>query len=96
MQFRDLKKQYQVLKPRMDAAISEVLTGANYISGPQVAGLEQKLADYVGVKHCITCGNGTDALSLALMVWGIKEGDAVFVPSQLPGALVSPLSAPPE
>ena len=80
MQFRDLKKQYESLKPQMDAAVSEVLTEANYISGRQVAELEKKLADYVGVKHCITCGNGTDALSLALMVWGIGEGDAVFVP----------------
>ena len=80
MQFRDLKKQYESLKPQMDAAVSEVLTEANYISGRQVDELEKKLADYVGVKHCITCGNGTDALSLALMVWGIGEGDAVFVP----------------
>ncbi len=42
--------------------------------------LEERLAEYVGVKHCITCANGTDALSLVLMAWGIKEGDAVFVP----------------
>ena len=80
MQFRDLKTQYAVLKDEMDAAIGQVLQDANFISGKQVAELEAKLAEFVGVKHCITCGNGTDALSLALMAWGIGEGDAVFVP----------------
>ena len=80
MEFRDLKKQYQVLKPQMDAAIGKVLQDCNFISGKQVAELEEKLAQYVGVKHCVTCGNGTDALSLVMMAWEIKEGDAVFVP----------------
>lgn len=80
MQFRNLKKQYEVLKPRIDAAISQVLDASNYISGKQVSELEKELAEYVGVKHCISCGNGTDALSLALMAWGIGKGDAVFVP----------------
>lgn len=80
MQFRDLQKQYQILKPDMDKAISRVLTDGNFISGRQVPELEDRLADYVGVKHCITCGNGTDALTLALMVWDIGPGDAVFVP----------------
>ena len=80
MQFRDLKKQYQHLKPRIDAAIEEVLVGANYISGTQVRELEKCLADYVGVKHCITCANGTDALEIALIAMGVKRGDAVFVP----------------
>ena len=80
MQFRDLKKQYEVLKEEMDAAIGQVLTDSNYISGRQVAELEETLAAYVGVRHCIACANGTDALTLALMAWGIGEGDAVFVP----------------
>ena len=80
MQFRDLQKQYQVLKEDIDKEVSHVLTAGNFISGSQVAELEEQLADYVGVKHCITCGNGTDALSLALMVWNIGPGDAVFVP----------------
>lgn len=80
MQFRDLQKQYQILKPDMDKAITQVLTDGNFISGRQVSELEDRLADYVGVKHCITCGNGTDALTLALMVWNIGPGDAVFVP----------------
>lgn len=80
MEFRDLKKQYEVLKPQMDAAISQVLADAHYISGPQVQRLEQQLAEYVGVKHCIACANGTDAITLALKAWGIGPGDAVFVP----------------
>lgn len=80
MQFRDLKAQYMAIKSGMDEAISQVISDCNFISGKQVVELEQKLADFVGVKHCITCANGTDALTLALMAWGIGEGDAVFVP----------------
>ncbi len=80
MQFRDLKKQYEVLKNDIDAGVAEVLASAKFISGPQVKELEQKLAEYVGVKHCISCGNGTDAITLGMMAWGVDEGDAVFVP----------------
>lgn len=80
MQFRDLKKQYEVLKPEIDSAIENVLASSRYISGPPVKELEGKLAEYVGVKHCITCANGTDAITLALMAWGIGKGDVVFVP----------------
>lgn len=80
MQFRDLKKQYEVLKPEIDVAIADVIDSSRFISGPQVKELEAQLADYVGVKHCITCGNGTDAITLAMMAWGIGEGDVVFVP----------------
>lgn len=80
MQFRDLKQQYQVLKGEMDKAILEVVSSANFISGRQVEELETELAEYVGVKHCVTCANGTDALSLAMMAWEIGLGDAVFVP----------------
>lgn len=80
MQFRDLQRQYQILKPEIDQEIQQVLTAGNFISGQQVKELEEQLAEYVGVKHCITCANGTDALSLALMVWNIGPGDAVFVP----------------
>lgn len=80
MEFRDLKKQYQILKKEIDNAVIDVMSNANYISGIQVKELEQELAEYVGVKHCITCANGTDALSLSLMTWGIGEGEAVFVP----------------
>lgn len=80
MQFRDLKHQYQVLKKDIDQALLQVAAECNYISGRQVNDLENSLAEYVGVRHCITCANGTDALSLAMMAWGIGEGDAVFVP----------------
>ena len=80
MQFRDLKQQYQVLKEDIDAAMVKVATDCNFISGAQVAELEKELAEYVGIKHCVTCANGTDALSIAMMVWGFGEGDAVFVP----------------
>lgn len=80
MEFRDLKKQYSVLKKDIDEAILKVAADCNFISGSQVKALEEELADYVGVKHCISCANGTDALSIAMMAWGIGKGDAVFVP----------------
>ena len=80
MEFRDLKKQYQVLREEMDRAVLDAMASGAYIMGPQVRELEQQLAEYVGVKHCLTCANGTDALTLALKAWGIGPGDAVFVP----------------
>ena len=80
MQFRDLKSQYMHIKETVDANIQEVINDGNFIQGNQVKELEERLADYVGVKHCITCANGTDALQLALMAWGVGSGDAVFVP----------------
>lgn len=80
MEFRDLKTQYQELKLEIDQAVSNVMQSAHFIGGPQVKQLEKELADFVGVKHCITCANGTEALSLVLMAWDVKEGDAVFVP----------------
>ena len=80
MEFRDLKKQYQVLREEMDQAVLGAMASGVYIMGPQVRELEQQLAEYVGVKHCLTCANGTDALTLALKAWGIGPGDAVFVP----------------
>lgn len=80
MEFRDLKQQYQVLKEEIDAGVIAAMASAQYISGPQVKELEQKLAEYVGVKHCISCANGTDAITLALKAWNVGKGDAVFVP----------------
>lgn len=80
MEFRDLKKQYQTLKPQLDEAIGKVLTDCNFISGKQVEELEKNLTQYVNVPYCVTCGNGTDALTMALKVWGVQAGDAVFVP----------------
>lgn len=80
MKFRDLEKQYQVIKEDIDVSISAVIEKAEFIHGQQVGELEKCLAEYAGVKHCISCANGTDALQLALMAWGIGKGDAVFVP----------------
>jgi dTDP-4-amino-4,6-dideoxygalactose transaminase len=81
MQFIDLNAQYKHLKLRIDKRIQTVLDHGHYIMGPEVQELEDKLAEYVGVKHAITCANGTDALQLAMMVFNISEGDAVFVPT---------------
>ena len=80
MEFRDLKTQYLQHKKAIDSAIQDVLISGNFIGGELVKQLEEKLSAYAGVKHCITCANGTDALQLALMTWNIGEGDAVFVP----------------
>ena len=80
MEFRDLKKQYDTLKTAIDSSIQSVIDQGTFISGPQVRQLEEELAAYTGTKHCIACGNGTDALSMALMAWNIQEGDAIFVP----------------
>lgn len=80
MEFRGLKAQYQKYKQEIDSAIQKVITGANFIGGKEVEELEEQLADYVGVKHCISCANGTEAMTLVMMAWDIKEGDAVFVP----------------
>lgn len=80
MEFRDLKEQYRRLRPEMEKALSGAIADAHFIMGPQVKELERSLADYVGVRHCLSCANGTDALTLALKAWGIGPGDAVFVP----------------
>lgn len=80
MQFRDLPKQYEALKSQIDAKMLEAVTSAHFISGPEVKELEKALAEYVGVKHCITCANGTDAITIAMRAWDVGKGDAVFVP----------------
>lgn len=80
MEFRDLRKQHEILSESIDAAILKAVAGGHYIMGPEVKQLEAELAEYVGVRHCLTCANGTDALTLALKAWGIGPGDAVFVP----------------
>jgi UDP-2-acetamido-2-deoxy-ribo-hexuluronate aminotransferase len=72
--FIDLKAQYRDLKTAIDARIHAVLDHGQYILGPEVAELEQRLAARVGVKHCITCSSGTDALLLALMALGVWAG----------------------
>lgn len=78
MQFHDLAAQYQALKAEIDAGIADVLANGHFILGEQVTELEEKLAADVGRRHCVCCANGTDALELAQMMWGIGQGDAVF------------------
>lgn len=80
MDFRDLGAQYRALKPQIDAQIQAVIDSHGFILGKQVAELEKRLAEYVGMKHCVTCASGTDALLLPLLAWGVGPGDAVFVP----------------
>ena len=80
MQFHDLGAQYRALQAEIDAGMAEVIQESQFILGPQVARLEERLREDVGRAHCVTCGNGTDALELALMMWGIGPGDAVFAP----------------
>ncbi len=81
MQFIDLKSQQDRLKPGLDAAIEKVLSHGQYVMGPEVVDLEQALANFANVKFALGCANGTDALMLALMAFGIGPGDAVFCPS---------------
>jgi len=78
MEFRDLKKQYQVLKDEIDAGVLNVMASGAYILGKPVGELEEKLAAFAGRKHCVAVANGTDALQLALMAYDIGPGDAVF------------------
>ncbi|PMN88941.1 DegT/DnrJ/EryC1/StrS family aminotransferase [Enterovibrio norvegicus] len=81
MHFIDLESQYKHLKSKIDKRIHDVLDHGHYIMGPEVKELEVALSEYVGVKHTITCANGTDALQLALMALDVGEGDAVFCPT---------------
>lgn len=78
MQFVDLKKQYELIRVSVTNKMTSVLERCSFIMGPEIEELEQKLAKYVGVKHCITCTSGTDALVLPLMAQGIGPGDAVL------------------
>lgn len=80
MQFRDLQAQYHKYKEDIDAAIQKVVLSTSFIEGKEVGEIEAQLAEYVGVKNCITCANGTDAMSLVMMAWGVGAGDAVFLP----------------
>jgi len=78
IQFIDLQAQQALIKDKIDAAIQRVLQHGQYIMGPEVKELEDKLAAYVGVKHCITASSGTDTLLIALMALGIGPGDEVI------------------
>jgi len=76
----DLKGQYDKIKSDVDQAIQHVIDTTAFINGPQVKSFSSELAHYLGAKHVITCGNGTDALQIALMALGLKQGDEVIVP----------------
>lgn len=80
MEFIDLKTQYQRLKAQIDVNIQKVLNHGQYILGPEVAELEEKLAAYTGAKYCISVANGTDALQIALMALGVRPGDEIITP----------------
>ncbi|WP_440465025.1 DegT/DnrJ/EryC1/StrS family aminotransferase [Psychrobacter sp. ASPA161_6] len=80
MQFIDLAAQQARIKDKIDAGIQAVLSHGKYILGPEVSELEEKLAAFTGAKHCITCANGTDALQIAQMAFGIGPGDEVITP----------------
>ena len=79
--FIDLQAQRRRLGEPLNRAIQAAVEGGQWIMGPQVAELEERLAAFAGVKHCITCANGTDALMIVLRAWNIGPGDAVFVPA---------------
>lgn len=80
IEFINLKAQQSRIKAEIDAGIQRVLAHGQYILGPEVAELEEKLAAYVGAKYCITCANGTDALQIVQMAFGIGPGDEVITP----------------
>ena len=77
----DLKSQYALIKPLIDDAIMNVVSSTQFINGPEVKEFQKELANYLGVKHVITCGNGTDALQISMMALGLKPGDEVITPS---------------
>lgn len=81
IQMVDLKNQYLKIKTEIDHAIQNVLNSTQFIKGPFVHQFEQELSNYLNCKHVIACGNGTDALQIALMALGLKEGDEVIVPA---------------
>ncbi|XZF15146.1 DegT/DnrJ/EryC1/StrS family aminotransferase [Chitinophagaceae bacterium MMS25-I14] len=81
LQMVDLKRQYEKIKPEVDAAIQNVLSTTAFINGPDVKAFGQELEQYLGVKHVIPCANGTDALQIALMALGLQPGDEVITPS---------------
>lgn len=80
IEFINLKAQQARLKDQIDLGIQKVLAHGQYILGPEVKELEEKLAAYIGAKYCITCANGTDALQIAQMAFGIGPGDEVITP----------------
>lgn len=90
MEFIDLKAQYKALNKEIDTSIQTIIESAKFIGGSQVSELEEKLAKFVGRKHCISCGSGTDALELAYLAYGVGAGDAVFCPDMTFIASIEP------
>ncbi len=80
MEFRDLKTQYKTYESEINNAIQTVINKTNFIGGEEVKDLEIELSKFVGVEHCITCANGTEAMTLLMMAWEIQPGDAIFIP----------------
>ena len=80
IEFIDLKNQQARIKDKIDAGIQRVLSHGQYILGPEVTELEDRLADFVGAKYCISCANGTDALQIVQMALGVGPGDEVITP----------------
>ena len=78
MQFIDLKSRHKLIGDKINARIHKVMDHGQFILGPEVRNLEQKLAEYVGVKHCVAVSSGTDSLLIALMTIGIGAGDEVI------------------
>ncbi|MGH2643696.1 MAG: DegT/DnrJ/EryC1/StrS family aminotransferase, partial [Chitinophagaceae bacterium] len=81
IQMVDLKRQYQKIKPHVDAAIQDVIDNTAFIHGKQEQDFARNLEQYLGVKKVIPCANGTDALQIALMALGLQPGDEVITPS---------------
>lgn len=81
LQMVDLKRQYEKIKPEIDAAIQNVINTTAFIGGPDVQEFGKEIAQYLGVKHAIPCANGTDALQIALMALDVKPGDEVITTS---------------
>ncbi|MEO1568263.1 MAG: aminotransferase class I/II-fold pyridoxal phosphate-dependent enzyme, partial [Pseudomonadota bacterium] len=79
--FIDLQAQRERIQTEIDTAMQAVMAHGQFIMGPEVRDFEAKLADFGQAKHALSCANGTDALALALMAWGLRTGDAVFCPS---------------
>jgi dTDP-4-amino-4,6-dideoxygalactose transaminase len=79
--FIDLQAQRKRLGRPLSEAITQAVEGGQWIMGPQVQEIERKLGEFAGVKHVVSCANGTDALLIVLRAWNVGAGDAVFVPS---------------
>lgn len=79
--FNDLHRQYLSLKPEIDAAIAGTIESSAFVRGPEVEAFEENYAKLMGVEHCVSCANGTDALYIAMHALGVKPGDEVIVPA---------------